>query len=120
MISQPCVPSLNSTPPLTTPLPSCGPRAARFLRRGYDIVGVVVIAMVSALGGGLIRDAVFLNQQPVLIRQPTYLLLVAIAVVPVASRYVTTAGRPVGMAEIAKATPVKNRSSRDCPRDTPI
>ena len=52
-------------------------------RRGYDIVGVVVIAMVSALGGGLIRDAIFLNQQPVLIRQPTYLLLVAIAVVAV-------------------------------------
>ena len=52
-------------------------------RRGYDIVGVVVIAMVSALGGRLIRDAIFLNQQPVLIRQPTYLLLVAIAVVAV-------------------------------------
>jgi uncharacterized membrane protein YeiH len=53
------------------------------MRRGYDIVGVVLIAMVSALGGGLIRDSVFLDRQPVLIRQPTYLLLVAIAVVMV-------------------------------------
>jgi uncharacterized membrane protein YeiH len=53
------------------------------MRRGYDIVGVVVIALVSALGGGLIRDAVFLDRQPLLIRQPTYLLLVAIAVVAV-------------------------------------
>jgi uncharacterized membrane protein YeiH len=53
------------------------------MRRGYDIVGVVLIAMVSALGGGLIRDSVFLDRQPVLIRQPTYLLLVAIAVVVV-------------------------------------
>jgi uncharacterized membrane protein YeiH len=53
------------------------------MRRGYDIVGVVVVALVSALGGGLIRDAVFLDRQPVLIRQPTYLLLVAIAVVAV-------------------------------------
>jgi uncharacterized membrane protein YeiH len=51
------------------------------MRRGYDIVGVALIAMVSALGGGLIRDSVFLDRQPVLIRQPTYLLLVAIAVV---------------------------------------
>ena len=53
------------------------------MRRGYDIVGVVLIAMVSALGGGLIRDSVFLDRQPVLVRQPTYLLLVAIAVVVV-------------------------------------
>jgi uncharacterized membrane protein YeiH len=53
------------------------------MRRGYDIVGVALIAMVSALGGGLIRDSVFLDRQPVLIRQPTYLLLVAIAVVVV-------------------------------------
>jgi uncharacterized membrane protein YeiH len=53
------------------------------MRRGYDIVGVVLIAMVSALGGGLIRDSVFLDRQPVLVRQPTYLLLVAIAVIVV-------------------------------------
>jgi len=53
------------------------------MRRGYDIVGVVLIAMVSALGGGLIRDSVFLDRQPVLIRQPTYLLLVAIGVLVV-------------------------------------
>jgi uncharacterized membrane protein YeiH len=53
------------------------------MRRGYDIVGVVLIAMVSALGGGLIRDSVFLDRQPVLIRQPTYLLLVAVGVVVV-------------------------------------
>jgi uncharacterized membrane protein YeiH len=32
------------------------------MRRGYDIVGVVLIAMVSALGGGLIRDSIFLDR----------------------------------------------------------
>lgn len=30
------------------------------IRRGYDIVGVFFLALVSSIGGGLIRDAVFI------------------------------------------------------------
>jgi hypothetical protein len=40
----------------------------------------------------------------------------AIVVVPAASRKVTTAGRPVGMAATANATPVRKSVSSDWPR----
>lgn len=46
-------------------------------RRGYDIIGVFMIAMVSATGGGLLRDGLFLHDgPPVLVRTPVYLGLV--------------------------------------------
>jgi uncharacterized membrane protein YeiH len=50
-------------------------------RKGYDIVGVFIIAMVSATGGGLIRDGLFLPgwAAPKLIQTPDYLITVAIA-----------------------------------------
>jgi uncharacterized membrane protein YeiH len=34
------------------------------LRKGYDIVGVCTVAFASAVGGGLIRDGLFLQQGP--------------------------------------------------------
>lgn len=34
------------------------------LRKGYDIVGVVTVAFASSVGGGLIRDGLFLQQGP--------------------------------------------------------
>ncbi len=34
------------------------------IRKGYDAVGVAVIALVSGLGGGLLRDGLFLQQGP--------------------------------------------------------
>ena len=50
-------------------------------RRGYDVFGVTVVALVSATGGGLLRDGLFLqNGPPALARTPDYLLIV-IAVV---------------------------------------
>lgn len=33
-------------------------------RRGYDPIGVFVVALLSGVGGGLIRDSVFLQQGP--------------------------------------------------------
>ena len=33
-------------------------------RRGYDLSGVIAIAIVSGTGGGLLRDGIFLNQGP--------------------------------------------------------
>lgn len=50
-------------------------------RRGYDIVGIAAIALVSATGGGLLRDGFFLQDGPPrLVRTPTYLLIVLAAV----------------------------------------
>jgi uncharacterized membrane protein YeiH len=47
-------------------------------RRGYDVAGIFTIALVTATGGGVIRDAVFLQgAPPVLVRTPIYLELVA-------------------------------------------
>ena len=50
-------------------------------RRGYDVAGITAIALVSSLGGGLLRDGVFLqNGPPILLRTPAYVILVAAAV----------------------------------------
>jgi uncharacterized membrane protein YeiH len=45
-------------------------------RRGYDLTGIFAIALVSACGGGLLRDALFLEAgPPVLVRTPTYVIV---------------------------------------------
>jgi uncharacterized membrane protein YeiH len=47
-------------------------------RRGYDFVGIFILAMVSATGGGLLRDGIFLQDgPPVLVQSPVYLAIVA-------------------------------------------
>lgn len=46
------------------------------VRFGYDYTGVFVMAFVSALGGGLLRDGIFLQHVPVAIRNPDYLIVV--------------------------------------------
>jgi uncharacterized membrane protein YeiH len=46
-------------------------------RRGYDFIGIFILAMVSATGGGLLRDGLFLQDgPPVLVRSPVYLAIV--------------------------------------------
>jgi uncharacterized membrane protein YeiH len=54
------------------------------VRRGCDIVGVGVIALVSALGGGLIRDGLLLQQKPVAVTSLYYLPLIVLAAMIVA------------------------------------
>jgi uncharacterized membrane protein YeiH len=51
------------------------------IRRRFDIVGVFIVALLSAIGGGLLRDAVFLNRPPAFLVNPAYLSLVAGATV---------------------------------------
>jgi len=34
------------------------------MKRGYDIIGVVALSLVTGLGGGLIRDGIFIQQGP--------------------------------------------------------
>jgi uncharacterized membrane protein YeiH len=51
-------------------------------KRGYDIVGVFALALVTAAGGGLIRDGLFLQQgPPVLVRDSWSLLAVLAAAI---------------------------------------
>jgi len=59
------------------------------IRRRFDIVGVFIVALLSAIGGGLLRDAVFLNRTPAFLTNPAYLSLIAGATVLTAffSRY---------------------------------
>jgi uncharacterized membrane protein YeiH len=51
------------------------------IQRRFDIVGVFVVALLSAIGGGLLRDAVFLDRTPVFLTNPAYLSLVVGATV---------------------------------------
>lgn len=49
-------------------------------RRGYDLTGIFAIALVSSCGGGLLRDALFLQAgPPMLVRTPAYVLLALVA-----------------------------------------
>jgi uncharacterized membrane protein YeiH len=47
------------------------------IRKQFDLTGVFVIALLSAAGGGLMRDAVFLQRTPAFLRDPIYLPLIA-------------------------------------------
>jgi uncharacterized membrane protein YeiH len=52
------------------------------IKRGYDIVGVLALALVTGLGGGLIRDGLFLISGPTpLLTNPHYIesILAAVA-----------------------------------------
>jgi uncharacterized membrane protein YeiH len=53
-------------------------------RRGYAILGIITLALVSSTGGGLLRDGLFIQDgPPVLVRTPVYLWLIAAAVLAV-------------------------------------
>jgi uncharacterized membrane protein YeiH len=49
-------------------------------RKGYAIPGILTVAFVSSVGGGLLRDGLFLqNGPPLVLRSQGYLLLIALA-----------------------------------------
>lgn len=51
------------------------------IKRNYDIVGVVALALVTGLGGGLIRDGLFLVHGPTpLLTNPAYIEIIGGAV----------------------------------------
>jgi uncharacterized membrane protein YeiH len=50
-------------------------------RRGYDLVGAFMLAFVTGVGGGLLRDAVFIKQIPLVMQDARYLWAIAAAVV---------------------------------------
>jgi uncharacterized membrane protein YeiH len=49
-------------------------------RRGYDLVGVLVLATVTSVGGGLMRDAIFIAQMPIVVQDARYLWAILAAV----------------------------------------
>ena len=62
-------------------------------RRGYDVVGAFVLAFVTGVGGGLLRDAVFLLEYPVVMNDGRFVWAVLAALVvggltePLAKRF---------------------------------
>ena len=53
------------------------------IKRGYDIVGIFFLALASGIGGGLIRDGVFIpgGAATPLLTDPRYIELIAVATV---------------------------------------
>lgn len=50
------------------------------IKRGYDVVGMISLALATSLGGGLIRDGIFLQQGVTpLLTNPHYLYAIAAA-----------------------------------------
>ncbi len=47
------------------------------IRKQFDLTGVFVVALLSATGGGLVRDAIFLQRTPALLLSPVHLPLIA-------------------------------------------
>ncbi len=49
------------------------------VRRGYDVVGVLGLALVTGVGGGLMRDGIFIQQgPPAIATDPRYIQVVVI------------------------------------------
>jgi uncharacterized membrane protein YeiH len=49
-------------------------------RRGYDVVGAFTLAFVSGVGGGLLRDSIFLSQPPAMLQNALFLVAVLAAI----------------------------------------
>jgi len=49
------------------------------IRKQFDLTGVFVVALLSATGGGLVRDAIFLQRTPNLLVNPIQLPLIVAA-----------------------------------------
>lgn len=54
--------------------------AAHGARKGFDAVGMVVLAIASGLGGGLLRDIAIGHTPPLVLARPIYLLAALVSV----------------------------------------
>jgi uncharacterized membrane protein YeiH len=63
------------------------------VRYGYDYTGIFVMAFVSALGGGLLRDGIFLQHVPVALQNPNYLIVVLCGAIVGTASSVAAGGR---------------------------
>ena len=51
------------------------------IRKRFDVVGVFVVAVLCATGGGIIRDGLFLHRTPLVVEDPYYLVVIVFATV---------------------------------------
>lgn len=74
-------------------------------RKGFDLVGVFMTALVSSLGGSLLRDGVLLQTIPPVLTNAAYLPLIALAtgLAIVIARKVQTIGRIEKIVELIDA-----------------
>lgn len=70
------------------------------LKRGYDFIGVFTLAMLTAGGGGLIRDGLLISSgPPSMLTNPSFLVAVLVATVLTLTfhRYVERLGRTIAV-----------------------
>jgi uncharacterized membrane protein YeiH len=70
------------------------------LRRGYDAIGIVFLAMITAGGGGLIRDGLLLSSGPAsILTDARYMIVVVVAaaLTSLFHRHVDRLGRAIAM-----------------------
>lgn len=70
------------------------------LRRGYDIIGVVFLASITAGGGGLIRDGLLTSSGPAsILTEGRYLIVVLVAALltPLLYRYIERLNRTIAV-----------------------
>lgn len=72
------------------------------IKKRLDIFGVAMLAVTTAVGGGMIRDVLLGNTPPLAFRNPTFLLL-SLAVAVVVSFYVIPVARQKTMLTICDA-----------------
>ena len=49
------------------------------LKRGYDWIGLLALAFATAVGGGLLRDGIFISQGPPVVTKDSRYILVVVA-----------------------------------------
>ncbi len=82
------------------------------MHKGYDIAGVFVVALLSAVGGSMLRDGLFLHRIPPVLTDGNYLPLILLATLAIAffgrqlhrKRYTPQIDRLVGLID-AVGTP---------------
>jgi uncharacterized membrane protein YeiH len=75
------------------------------IRKRFDLTGVFVVALLSSSGGGLMRDAVFLQKTPSFLIDPYYLPLVAAATL-LMTLFTTTITRAIRAETVQKVVDV--------------
>ena len=72
-------------------------------RRGYDVVGAFILAFVTGVGGGLLRDAVFLQEVPLAMQDKRYFWAIIAAVVlgAIVERLATRLGGALNVVDAA-------------------
>ena len=70
------------------------------LRRGYDVIGVLFVATVTAIGGGLIRDGILISRGPASILTDSRMLWVVLLAAVVSlffGRHIDRLGRVIAV-----------------------